>query len=74
MTDEAARAYVRQVVAAGRALEEQRWHELSALTPDRAREAFDWLVEAALTTQLPARRRSWSGLVEQQRLFHRMRS
>jgi hypothetical protein len=74
MSDEAARAYVRQVVEAGRVLEQQRWQELAALTPQRALEASNALIEAALMVPLPAPRRTWSGLVEQQRAFHRTRA
>ena len=74
MTEEAARAYVRQIVAAGRVLEQQRWQELSTLSAARARAASDALIEAALQVPLPAARRAWSGLVEQQRAFHRTRA
>jgi hypothetical protein len=74
MTREEARTYVRQWARAGRALEAQRWHELSTLTPDRARAASDALIAAALTVPVPAARRTWSGLVAQQRAFHRQRT
>jgi hypothetical protein len=73
MTDDAARAYVRQIVAAGRVLEQQRWQELSVLSPERALEASHALIEAALRVPLPAARRTWSGLVDQQHVFHRTR-
>ena len=74
MTDEASRAYVRQWVEAGRVLEQQRWQELSALSRERAVEASDALIEAALRVPLPAARRTWSGLVDQQLAFHRTRA
>jgi hypothetical protein len=70
MTPEAARAYVLQWAETGRLLEEQRWRELAALTPARAAEATDALIDAALRVALPEARRAWSGLVEQQRCFH----
>ena len=70
MTREEARAYVLQWAETGRLLEEQRWSELAALTPARAAAAADALIDAALRVPLPAARRTWSGLVEQQRYFH----
>jgi hypothetical protein len=73
MTDEASRAYVRQWVEAGRVLERQRWQELSTLSCQRAIEASDALIEAALRVPLPAARRRWSGLVDQQLAFRRAR-
>ncbi len=57
----------------GPLLEEQRWSELSRLDSGRALAAADTLIEAALRVPLPAARRTWSGLVEQQRIFHRRR-
>lgn len=71
MTREAERAYVRLWVETGRLLDDLRWRELAALTPARALEAADALIEAALLTPLPATRRESSGLVEQQALLHR---
>jgi hypothetical protein len=57
----------------GPLLEEQRWSELARLDVDRALASADTLIEAALRVPLPAARRTWSGLVEQQRIFHRRR-
>ena len=74
MTREEARTYVRQWALAGRALEAQRWNELSTLSPDRALAAADALIAAALTVPVSAERRTWSGLVAQQRAFHPRRT
>ena len=71
MDPETARAYVKQWVETGRLLEELRWRELSQLDDERARAAADALIDAALRVPLPRQRREWSGLVEQQALFHR---
>jgi hypothetical protein len=73
MTHDAARAYVRNWAETGRLLEEQKWRELSALDGARALDASDALIAAALLVPVPASRRMWSGLVEQQDLFHRRR-
>jgi ABC-type multidrug transport system ATPase subunit len=70
MTKDAARAYVQRWIEAGRLLEAQRWDELSKLDPQRAIEASDMLIAAALRVPLPSARRKWSGLVDQQRSFH----
>jgi hypothetical protein len=66
-----ARAYVKHLDETGRLLEELRWKELAALDARRALEASDMLIDAALRVPLPPHRRTWSGLVEQQALFHR---
>jgi hypothetical protein len=55
----------------GRLIEELRWRDLAALDDERACEAADALIEAALRVPLPAARRSGSGLVQQQAIFHR---
>ena len=73
MTTEQARRYVQQWTETGRLLEQQRWHELSSLSPVRALEAADALIEAALGVPLPESRRRSSGLVDQQRIFQRKR-
>jgi hypothetical protein len=64
-------AYVKQWAETGRLLEAQRWVELARLDPSSALEAADTLIEAALCVPLPASRRTWSGLVELQRILHR---
>jgi hypothetical protein len=56
---------------AGAALSAQRRHELRTLTAERARSASEALLSLASPTQLAPHRRSSSGLVEQQSLFHR---
>jgi hypothetical protein len=66
-----AREYVKQWAETGRLLEDLRWRELAGLDPQRARAATDALIDAALRVPLPPDRRHWSGLVEQQALFHR---
>jgi hypothetical protein len=71
---DAARAYVKNWVETGRLLEEQRWRELSALGDAEALAAAAALISAALLVPLPEVRQHWSGLVEQQALFHRRRS
>ena len=71
---ERARAYVKGWAETGRQLEEQRWRELAALTEAQAVAASDALIAAALQVPLPEARRIWSGLVEQQDLFHRRSS
>jgi hypothetical protein len=52
-------------------LEDLRWRELAALSDEAARAVSDALIDLALQVPLPAERRSTSGLVEQQALFHR---
>jgi hypothetical protein len=74
MTGDAARTYVKRWAETGRLLERQRWDELAALDPRQALEATDALIRAALLVPLPEERRLNSGLVEQQRTFHRNRS
>ena len=69
---EAARAYVKQWIRTGELLEAIRWRELATLDDARALDASDALIQSAQLVPLPPRRREWSGLVEQQALFHRM--
>ena len=71
MTDETARELVRQMAETHRLLEALRWRELAVLDDAQARRAADALTAAALSVPLPPARRSTSGLVEQQALFHR---
>ena len=71
MTTAEQRAYVRSWVETGRLLEELRWRELRALDPGVALPLSDALIEAALSVPLPSDRRTSSGLVRQQALFHR---
>ena len=74
MTREAERAYVKRWVETGRLLEEIRWRELQALDDARALSASADLIDGALSVPLPQRRRLWSGLIDQQDLFHPRRS
>ncbi len=73
MTPDAQRAYVRRWAEAGRLLDDQRWRELATLTSERALAAADALLEAALRVPLSESRRSWSGLVDLQKVLHRKR-
>jgi hypothetical protein len=69
MRDADLQRWARQWSEAAGALEEQRRSELRALTPNRALAASDALLSLASPGDLSGRR-SHSGLVEQQRLFH----
>jgi hypothetical protein len=70
MTRDAERAYVKRWAETGRLLEEIRWRELRALDDAVALKASSDLIDAALRVPLPQRRRLWSGLIDQQDLFH----
>ena len=60
--------------AAAGALEDQRKDELRSLTAQRALAASEAVLALASLRSLSEERRTHSGLVEQQRLFHRPRS
>ena len=66
-------AYVKQWAETGRLLEKQRWNELAHLDVAEGLAASDALIAAALVVPVPHSRQSWSGLVEQQDAFHRLR-
>lgn len=70
MTANEQRAYVQRWIETGRILEELRWQELRRLDDAVAVAATDALIDAALMVPLPHHRQMWSGLVEQQALFH----
>jgi hypothetical protein len=70
----AQRQWMAQWRAASLALAEQRRRELRSLTPERALAAAEALLALALPAELAAPRRTHSGLVEQQELFHRRSS
>jgi len=74
MTRDEERAYVKGWAETGRLLEEIRWRELRALDDARALKASSDLINAALQVPLPQQRRQWSGLIDQQDLFHPHRS
>jgi hypothetical protein len=57
--------------AAAAALEDQRKRELRSLTAERALAAAEALLSLASPRSVSEQRRVQSGLVEQQRLFHR---
>jgi hypothetical protein len=67
----AQRRWLEQWEGAARALEEQRRLELRTLSPSRALAATEALLSLVSPDLLPVARRTHSGLVEQQRLFHR---
>lgn len=73
MTPDQARALVQGWDETGRQVEQQRWRELATLSAERALSASAALITAALSVPLPDSRRVSSGLVEQQRIFHRKR-
>ncbi len=73
MTPDQARLYICRWDETGRLLDQQRWHELSTLSAERALAAASALIDAALRVPLPAARLASSGLVDQQRVFHRKR-
>jgi hypothetical protein len=74
MATDTTRTYVRRWAETGRLLEELRWRELAALGDRQALQSTDALIEAALLVPLPLARRRWSGLADQQALFHRVKS
>ena len=67
----AQREWLRQWKEAGPALAAQRREELVHLSDERALAASEALLSLVTTVTLNPRRRHWSGLVEQQALFHR---
>ncbi len=73
MTPETAsqREWLRQWNEAGPALAAQRREELLHLSDERALAATEALLSLVTTVILSPRRIRWSGLVEQQALFHR---
>jgi hypothetical protein len=73
MTLEAAthREWLRQWNEAGPALAAKRREELLHLSEERALAASEALLSLVTTVTLNPRRVCWSGLIEQQALFHR---
>jgi hypothetical protein len=71
---ETQKAWARTWQEAGKALEAIRRAGLRALTPEKALRATDNLLSLGAGTPVSAERRRTSGLVEQQRLFSRLRS
>jgi hypothetical protein len=71
MPADAQRGYVKAWAETSRLLEELRWRELAALDARQALAAADVLIDAAMLVPLPPARRRWSGLADQQALFHR---
>jgi len=72
MTPEAAtqREWLRQWSGAGPALAANRREELLHLSDESALGASEALLSLVTTVTLNPRRQRWSGLVEQQALFH----
>jgi hypothetical protein len=73
MTPETAtqREWMRQWADAGPALMANRRMELMHLSDERAQAASEALLSLVTMVTLSPGRRHWSGLVEQQALFHR---
>jgi len=65
------RAWMRQWNDAGLALAANRRKELMHLSDERALAASEALLSLVTTVRLNPRRLHWSGLVEQQAIFHR---
>ena len=65
------RKWVRQWQAARETLRLQRVSELAAMSDDEALAAADALLTVAAVVELPPASGAWSGLVQQQALFHR---
>lgn len=63
--------WLRQWNEAGPALAAQRREDLMHLSDERALAASEALLSLVTTVTLSPGRRHWSGLVEQQALFHR---
>ena len=72
-TDHQQKEWMAQWRKAGEALAAVRARELAALTPADALAAANTLLSLAAATPLPEHRRTWSGLIELQRLLHRRR-
>ncbi|HTX55258.1 MAG TPA: hypothetical protein VMD08_17775 [Candidatus Baltobacteraceae bacterium] len=70
-SDSSAQAWMRQWRNAGVALAAIRRDELIHLSDERALAASEALLSLATLFQLNPQREAWSGLVEQQALFHR---
>lgn len=68
---EAQREWLRQWEIAGQALAEHRKKELRELTESQALAATEALLSLVTTAPLNPSRRAYSGLVDQQELFHR---
>lgn len=73
LTVEAERSWLEQWRAAAVALERQRRDELRALSAEKALAASEALLSLADSGRVSDQRRSHSGFVEQQALFHRSR-
>ena len=67
----AQREWMRQWKEAGPALAAQRRRELAHLSDERALAASEALLSLVTLSPSSPWRRHWSGLVEQQALFHR---
>jgi hypothetical protein len=65
------REWLRQWIGAGTALAANRREALLHLSDERALAASEALLSLVTTVVLSPERRRWSGLVDQQVLFHR---
>ncbi len=73
MDRELERRLVLQWGETGRLLEEIRRRELRSMSDEKGRKISATLLSLAKNFPIPQRRLIWSGLVEQQALFHRRR-
>lgn len=73
VTPEQARAWLAQITAGHAAVAEVEARELAALDDATALAQSDALLAIGAASPIPAERVTWSGLVEQQRLFARAR-
>ncbi|MFN8525984.1 MAG: hypothetical protein U0821_23020 [Chloroflexota bacterium] len=69
-----ARRWIAQWRSASDELAEQKRRELAAMTDEEAMAISEMLLAMADPATLPPERWTYSGLVEQQRIFHRRRS
>lgn len=67
------RKWMEQWQSAASALEDERRRRLASMTDAQARAATAALLDMASRVPLPPDRLSYSGLVEQQAIFHRSR-
>lgn len=74
MDRELERRWVKQWIETGKLLDEIRRRELREMTEAQACAASEAVLDLAGNFPLPARRLGWSGLIEQQALFHRRRA
>lgn len=72
MSPEAVKQWAVQYRAAAVELLGQKRRELQALSDDEAARRADLLIESAQGSWVDPRRQTWSGLVDQQRIFRKL--